>query len=651
MSSIDAATPLQKSTNRADLTKVLLPYGLAILIQLPMLMLYFRQLWNRPHYQPFAVAILATVGLAIYRWPFDAKYPFHKSIVADVLLILGLGGALLGTVFVEPWFVAASVIFLSTSLLARTLDRESLTTLWPCSLPLFVYLMLPGGMDVRLITKLQQYSATHTSRLLDLAGLGHHMNGTVIKVPGMKEYGIEQACSGIQSFFTLLLVATIFVVASRRIRIPKNLGVIGFSIFAAIVFFFVRAYFLASPFSIDLSLIVVVGFALFAIIGFQSTALILSAVFWAVFMNTLRILMIPLADHFLEIDLSEGMSHDLLGYAVLALGILLVLSTDQFLMFLFGPVDPDNEDSGQFGGAITKFWNRIFAGASEEDERSAAEKRALLRKPITKTGQTFIWGVAGLVVVLGLYQFVEVQRSKAHPDLKVQFFSSDDLTVEFEREDLPEVVSDETDAAGGGPWKLIRDQKDDGYNMIDRTHGSDLGQRSDAWTYRSRTNAVVASFDQTFPGWHELTVCYQNQGWKMINRQKIVPEGDDEWAYIEADFERTTGEKGYLVFSHFDAFGEGLDAPREWGTINSFLIRAQNRMDHRIRAQLFQSEAYQTQVFTSSFNELPEENKAAIRSKYLKIREKFRTSFLEKRKAGQNGGAGSSTPTENVEAQ
>ena len=45
---------------RSDLIKVLLPYGLALLAQLPLLVLYFRRLWNLPHYQPFAIAILAT---------------------------------------------------------------------------------------------------------------------------------------------------------------------------------------------------------------------------------------------------------------------------------------------------------------------------------------------------------------------------------------------------------------------------------------------------------------------------------------------------------------------------------------------------------------------------------------------------------------
>ena len=92
--------------------KILLPYGLAILAQLPMLFLYFRDLWSRPHYQPFAIAILATIGLALYRWPFEKEQPFRHSLVSDVLLALGLCSAFLGLLFVEPWFAALSLMLM-----------------------------------------------------------------------------------------------------------------------------------------------------------------------------------------------------------------------------------------------------------------------------------------------------------------------------------------------------------------------------------------------------------------------------------------------------------------------------------------------------------------------------------------------------------
>ena len=616
---------------RSEMIKIFLPYALAVLVQLPMLILYFRALWTRPHYQPFSIAILATIALALYRWPFGQSQPFHRSITSDILLVMGFGSAFLGMLFVEPWFAAFSVMLLISSLFARTVDREKITTLWPCSLPLYVYLVLPQGMDTRLITTLQQYSAVYTSQLLDLVGLGHHMDGTVINVPSMKEYGIEQACSGVQSFFTLLLVSVVFIVMSRRLNVP-TFGIAMLSILAAITCFILRMVLFSTGFLNEAFLIVGIGFLLWTAMGFRAAALILSAIFWAVFMNTIRILLIPLSDYFLQFDLATGFWHDILGYGSLALGILMLFSTDQFLLFLFGPVEETSGESGPFGRLITKFWNGILAGDQTPDENEGRRKKRSGRRAITKTGKTLIWTLAGFIIAFGLWEFVDVQRSY-RSDLKIRFFD-DDTLVDFEQDDIPEWVDS---------WKRIK------YETQDRSTGSDLGQRSDVWQFantgsasgsQSYSYSAVASLDQTFPGWHELTTCYKNTGWKLVSRKRHSPshvtgeKGDDEdWPYIEATFERR-GEKGYLLFSHFDAFGKGMEAPASWGTINSFFIRARNRLSHRIRAQLFQGEAYQTQVFLTTYSDFNDAFKKEIGNRYLTIRGQMRKRFEEKTAVG-----------------
>ena len=596
---------------------ILWPYLLAIGVQIPMLWLYFGTLWGRPHYQTFVVAIIASIGLALYRWPFDARQPFHRSMLSDFLFIVGLGSALLGAIFVEPWFVALSVMTIVASLFARTLDKESLTNLWPCAIPLFVFLKLPCDFDVQLITKLQQYSAVYTSKLLDLAGLGHHMDGVVIKIPGLQDYGIEEACSGIQSFFTLMLVACIFLVASRRIRMPK-LGFGVLSILLGVVLLVVRALLLSSsPFLLDISLVAIAACFLFALVGFQSTALLVSAVFWAVFMNTLRILTIPLAEHFFQIDLAHGISHDILGYSVLALGILLILSTDQFLQFLFGPVDGTDE-SGEMSGGLTKFWNNIISGGSNEEELEKARKLQLKRAPVSSGGFRFIWIIAGLIVALGLFQTIDVYRSSQRPEVFIRFFD-EDMIVDFEKNDLPELI---------GEWKQVD------YQPSNRHTGADHGQRSDTWQFRSPTHAcsAMASLDQPFPGWHELTICYKNQGWKLEDRQRVDPDPNnpDSWPYIKAKFSKDTGEKGYLVFSLFNSFGEGYNAPNNFGNWEWFYNAAINRMSHRVRAQLFQGETYQTQLFSTSFNEYDEELADELVAAHVKMRTVLRDQFLQK---------------------
>lgn len=606
-----------------------------------MLILYARGLSAQPHYQPYWLAVLATIALAWMRWPFGESQPFQRSRAADVLLILGVGSSALGVLFVEPWFAALAVILFVTSLLARTLDRESRGTLWSCALPMYVYLSLPMGMDVRLITTLQYYSAIYTSRLLDLAGLGHHMDGTVIHVPNMKEYGIEQACSGVQSFFTLLLVAVVYVVYARRVKTPA-LGPAVLALLGALALAVVR---LSLSGQVRLGpigqalLLASVGLALFSVVGFRASLLILSAVFWAVFMNTIRILTIPLAESMAALDLSEGIPHDVLGYLALTVGIAMLLSTDQFLLFLFGPVEAAS-DSGPFGRLIGRIWNGL-AGATDESESRRRSRSASLQPRTVK----LMWIACGLVVLMGIWQLVDVQRSLARADKGVRFFDAD-VTVEFEEGDIPEQID---------TWTRVR------YQTQDRSIGSDLGERSDVWQFRSPRCLAVASLDQTFPGWHELTTCYRNQGWKLVARRAMSPQeaidpvvapgeafdpgtpaepaptysGDNGWELVEARFEKPTGEKGYLLFSHFDAFGEGLEVPRQWGTLNAFLTRAANRLSHRIRARLLRGESYQVQVFLTSYNDFDPDLLREARERYLKIRDQIRERFLDKSQVAQ----------------
>jgi exosortase len=617
--------------SRSDLIKIMLPYGLALLAQLPLLVLYFRRLWNLPHYQPFAIAILATAGIAIYRWPYGQPQPFFRSLASDILLLLGMVVAFLGMLFVEPWFAALSAMLIVTSFLARTFDRETGKSLWTCSLPLFVYLTLPLYLDVKLITSLQRYSAIYTSRLLDLFGLGHHMDGTVIKVAvenvnGIREYGIEEACSGVQSFFTLLLVAVVFVVLSRRIKLTGwAVGVLAVCI--AFLCFVLRATALSMPVWSESLLISGVGFILLPVLGFRATLLVLSAIFWALFVNIIRIILIPVVDILLGYDLSHGISHDILGYSALTLGILMIFSTDQFLLFLFGPVETENNESGSIGESIARFWNRIISADGSLGESNDVHKTASGRVPISKSGFSFIWIVAFLIIAMGAFQFADVRRSIAQTDLKVRFFDAD-VTLDYEEDDIPKEVDG---------WKQVK------YEVQDRSQGSDLGQRSDVWQFRSPTCAAVASLDQAFPGWHELTTCYKNQGWDLKTRVRKKPSEilgseteADSWPFIEATFEKKTGEKGYLLFSHFDAFGEGVDAPEQWNSINSFFVRAQNRMSHRIRSSLLRGEVYQTQVFLTSFSDLDESVKQEVNERYLKIREQLRIRFKEKKKQLEN---------------
>ena len=158
----------------------------------------------------------------------------------------------------------------------------------------------------------------------------------------------------------------------------------------------------------------------------------------------------------------------------------------------------------------------MISGAEDNNETEKRKKRT--RRQISNLSGNLILGAAGLLLLGGLWQFYGVGQSLFSTSKKVRFFESI-ITQPMEREDLPAKIGD---------WQLV--DGDRGYEAIDREAGNDLGLHSDRWVYASPSRfPVIVSLDQTFPGWHELTVCYQNQGWKLKSRKKkTVPMLDDE---------------------------------------------------------------------------------------------------------------------------
>ncbi len=565
------ATVASEDTN---VFRTVLPYGIAIIAQLPLLLLYYKWLWNRPHYASwFAFAILATAGLTWVRWPRDGRQVFKESMWSNLLAIIGVVAGLAGVAFVEPWFAALSVFTLLASLLARTIDRDTGRSLWIVTLPLFMSLAIPGNYDIELITMLQTTSAHLTSRLLDLASIGHYMPGTVIETPTAK-YGVEEACSGVQSFFLLIFVAVTYCVWLRR------------------------------PF-------------------FRSLLLFISAMVWSVFMNCLRIFLIPVFHQNYGIDLAKGIQHDLLGWSTMAMGILLVLSTDQFLMFLFGPVDAETGSSGPMGRSITKVWNSLIAGEKDDDETK--KRRRSRNQPLSALSQGIAWTVAGLLVAGGLWAMVDI-ASSFNSQKRITFFSNQEVIYPIGKDSMPETVKD---------WTQVD------YQASERDAASDLGEHSELWNFRSPNRFFAfTSFDQTFPGWHELTRCYRNAGWILEDRiwkawEEPTQEGETpkSWPYIEAHLSKPTGERGIVLFSLFDGEGEGYQPPREWSFLNYVISGARNRLGNRTRARLFQSEAYQTQVFVYGYGDITPAFRDEITDRYLEIREIMRREFL----AAKNG--------------
>src|SRR5690606_16359272 len=68
----------------------LLPYLLVALAHLPLLVVYFQQLWGRPHYQFFPLVLGAAVYFLWQRLPLRSSTGILTSAAAGGLLLLSL---------------------------------------------------------------------------------------------------------------------------------------------------------------------------------------------------------------------------------------------------------------------------------------------------------------------------------------------------------------------------------------------------------------------------------------------------------------------------------------------------------------------------------------------------------------------------------
>jgi exosortase len=121
---------------------------------------------------------------------------------------------LFGILIASPWVctVAMLLFFLSFFASARDFDGRSLVDL---ALPLVMVINLPLGYDQLLSIRLQQVTTALSSVVLDVLAIPHAVSNNVIRLAS-RELFVAEACSGIQSVFTLMFLATLLVSFCRR---------------------------------------------------------------------------------------------------------------------------------------------------------------------------------------------------------------------------------------------------------------------------------------------------------------------------------------------------------------------------------------------------------------------------------------------------
>ncbi len=464
-------------------------WGGLVVLALPQLYAYFMWLWGMEHYRFFPFAIVAMIGLALARWDHHLGGP--RSIFAWGLIAVALAAIIGANRLQSPWLAMLGAILISFAFLASHRGPND-SSLVAAVLPIVVLLRMPLGYDQILVLNLQSITTRISSVLLDFVSVPHALQGNVIQLAS-RELFVAEACSGIQSVFTLLFVALLLVAFNRR-----RLSLLPLYLVVAIVL---------------------------AVIG-----------------NVLRVSIIAASDYWSDFDLASGWPHEILGYLTLSIALVCLLSFDH-LIVTFLHEAPALSGDASFNPIILG-WNRVFGETGNVSESIHSETPAVKRlhdslnayletffsKRAVQGFATFL--VLGWVTVSAGY-FVEVN------ELAPGAFS-DEITL------VPshDFFDDHFRSLSVREHEVSREGEN-----------ARLGTNADVWKVSSEGLNGQLVLSQTYLGWHELCLCYSVDSWELLTRDLAEPnEGQGKSSGVSNDPQADTPSTIHpspIVFARF----------------------------------------------------------------------------------------------------
>lgn len=390
----------------------------------------------------------------------------------------------------SPWLGTAAAIISSGGLMIYYGGWTALRELWTVWLLLWMAVPLPGTLHDDLIRLLQAVTAYSASAFLELVGLAHVLQGFVFVLPD-RELFVAEACSGIHSQFVLIAAAALLLVICHRHLMHGILLLTAAAILSAII-------------------------------------------------NTGRVITVVTAAAWLDVDLSSGWPHQLIGYVAVLLGFGLLISTDRLLLGLLAPVMAENRLlQVRATDWLARCWNFLFAppetahpaeteGPDEVTPEPAQQSESTAQRlPQLMNGLTFCFLAAGLLQLGTLVTGAAADERSGNLELAVA------------ENWLPKTLGD---------WQCVS------YESQERDRNSDNGQFGNSWRYRAGLVDAAVSVDYPFLGWHELTDCYRSLGWKESTRRvSTAPDATGRPAeFVEVQLTKPTGERALLMFSLFD---------------------------------------------------------------------------------------------------
>lgn len=405
----------------------------------PLLYWHIAGLLNRPHYQfllllPFAVWMLAASSLRESDDPLPGG-TLRSSLVSLAILLLAFAGLAFAVWAWSPWISMISSLFAGLSWLLFRCGISGVRRWGPVWLFLWILVPLPVGMDEDLIVYLRTVTTRLSSGVMDWFGILHQCYANVIQLPA-KPLFIADACSGIHSLYVLLAIALFLSMFLRR--------------------------------------------------SLTHTVSLLASTFGVVLLENIARIVTVAAGFQWNRDLSVGFNHTLLGVILFALSGILVVTTDQLLLFLL-PEHPLQALVQLIRG------RRKFAVPPQE---------VAPRVPIALT---VVWmALAVCFPVAGLAQVVLMPKDV--PVLSILIPTGFELD-NFGEDGLP---------------KELMGFKRESFEMIERVEGDPFGKSGQRWVYSGNEVTLGVSIDYPYAGNKDLCECYSLVGWQISDSRQLT---------------------------------------------------------------------------------------------------------------------------------
>jgi exosortase len=251
---------------------------------LPLLGEHASNLWSRPHYQFFPFVLAGTAALAFQRGRRLGTLRPGSRRACYVWLAFSAGLLTFAAAVNSPWLGAVAALLTLAAVLFAVGGAGLLRRLLPAWALLWLAVPPPFLLDQQLISALQTLTARLSSRVLDVFGVLHVLAGHVVEVPGRRLL-VEEACSGIHSFFAVLPVTLFFVLWVRRPLV-------------------------------------------------RATLLLLAAAGWMLVANVARVVGITVLVTRWGVDVTTGWPHEAFGLGVFAATLGLLWSSDRLILVL-----------------------------------------------------------------------------------------------------------------------------------------------------------------------------------------------------------------------------------------------------------------------------------------------------------------------------